>query len=92
MKKSTKDEAEGSRMTNGCILRVSSHTPSAVPAMGDGSCANRRTSRRTGCDISICRNLTGAPTGMDGGRTLQAVSETRETISKVGWNELYGFS
>jgi hypothetical protein len=31
---------------NKCILRVSSHTPSATPAMGDGSCATRYTSRR----------------------------------------------
>jgi len=31
---------------NECILRVSSHTPSAASAMGDGSCATRYTSRR----------------------------------------------
>ena len=30
------------------ILGASSHTPSAVPALGDGSCATRYTSRRLG--------------------------------------------
>jgi hypothetical protein len=29
-----------------CMLQVSSHTPSAAPSMGDGSCAARPTSRR----------------------------------------------
>jgi hypothetical protein len=33
---------------NRCILRPSSHTPSAAPAMGDGSCATRHTFRKPG--------------------------------------------
>jgi hypothetical protein len=32
----------------GCTLLMSSHTPSAVPAMGDGSCATRLASHRLG--------------------------------------------
>jgi hypothetical protein len=33
-------------VADGCMLQTSSYTPSAAPAMGDGSCAARHASRR----------------------------------------------
>ena len=47
-------------VADGCILHVSSHTPSAAPAMGDGSCAARLTSRSTEYDATVLGNLTGS--------------------------------
>lgn len=43
-----------------CTLQVPSHTPSAAPAMGDGSCAARHTSRRLKYDATLLGNLRGS--------------------------------
>jgi len=41
----------------GCILERSSHTPYAVPAVGDGSCATRHACRRTGYEAMLWAGL-----------------------------------
>jgi len=68
----------------GCvyILPASSHTPSAAPATGDGSCANRLTSGRTGCEATVRSDLTGSPTGLDSSRCEWMGSRFKDELSK----------